>query len=74
MAYVANIYIASVSRSKESGKYKVKLVKEGQEEKDDLYSTKDLNYMSYAVGIMGIESMDTKLRAVIASEILTFPV
>lgn len=68
--YHRNKYIASVSRSKESGKYKVKLVKEGQEEKDDLYSTKDLNYMSYAVGIMGIESMDPKLRAVIAAEIL----
>jgi hypothetical protein len=63
-------YIAAVSRSKESGKYKVKLVKEGQEEKEDLFSTKDLNYMSYAVGIMGIESMDPKLRAVIAAEIL----
>ena len=44
--------------------------RKGQEEKEDLFSTKDLNYMSYAVGIMGIESMDPKLRAVIAAEIL----
>ena len=63
-------YIASVSQSKESGKYKVKKVKEGEEDKEDLYSTKDLNYMSYSVGIMGIEVMDPRLRAVIAAEIL----
>ncbi len=63
-------YVASVSRSKESGKYKVKLIKEGEEEKEDLYSTKDLNYMSYSVGVMGIEVMDPRLRAVIAAEIL----
>ena len=63
-------YIASVSQSKDSGKYKVKLIKEGQENKEDLYSTKDLNYMSYAVGVMGIEVMDPRLRAVIVAEIL----
>ena len=63
-------YIACVSRSKESGKYKVKKVNEGEEDKEDLYSTKDLNYMSYAVGIMGIEVMDPRLRAVVAAEIL----
>ncbi len=63
-------YIACVSRSKESGKYKVKKVNEGEEDKEDLYSTKDLNYMSYSVGIMGIEVMDSRLRAVIAAEIL----
>ena len=63
-------YVASVSQSKESGKYKVKLVKEGEEEKEDLYSTKDLNYMSYAIGVMGLESMDPRLRAVIVAEIL----
>lgn len=63
-------YVASVSQSKESGKYKVKKVKEGEEDKEDLYSTKDLNYMSYAVGVMGIEVMDPRLRAVIAAETL----
>lgn len=63
-------YIASVSRSKDSGKYKVKKVKQGEEDKEDLYSTKDLNYMSYSVGVMGIEVMDPRLRAVIAAEIL----
>ena len=68
--YRSGNYVASVSKSKESGKYKVKKVKEGEEEKEDLYSTKDLNYMSYAIGIMGLESMDPRLRAVIAAEIL----
>ena len=63
-------YVASVSQSKDSGKYKVKLVKENEEAKEDLYSTKDLNYMSYSVGVLGIESMDPKLRAVIAAELL----
>ena len=63
-------YVAAVSQSKESGKYKVKIVKEDQEDKEDLYSTKDLNYMSYAIGVMGIEVMDPRLRAVIAAEIL----
>lgn len=68
--YRSGNYVASVSKSKESGKYKVKKVKEGEEEKEDLYSTKDLNYMSYAIGILGLESMDPRLRAVIAAEIL----
>ena len=68
--YHKGIYIASVSKSKESGKYKVKKVKEGEEDKEDLYSTKDLNYMSYSVGVMGIEVMDPRLRAVIVAEIL----
>ncbi len=63
-------YIASVSQSKDSGKYKVKKVKGDEEDKEDLYSTKDLNYMSYSVGVMGIEVMDPRLRAVIAAEIL----
>lgn len=63
-------YVASVSQSKESGKYKVKKVLGEQEDKEDLYSTKDLNYMSYAVGVMGIEVMDPRLRAVIVAEIL----
>ena len=63
-------YIASVSQSKESGKYKVKKVLGEQEEKEDLYSTKDLNYMSYAIGVMGIEVMDPRLRAVVVAEIL----
>ena len=63
-------YVASVSKSKESGKYKVKKVIENQEDKEDLYSTKDLNYMSYSIGILALEDMDPRLRAVIAAEIL----
>lgn len=68
--YKKDIYIASVSKSKESGKYKVKKVKEGEEDKEDLYSTKDLNYMSYSIGVLALENMDPRLRAVIAAEIL----
>ncbi len=68
--YHKGSYIASVSKSKDSGKYKVKKVKGEEEDKEDLYSTKDLNYMSYSVGVMGIEVMDPRLRAVIAAEIL----
>ncbi len=68
--YHKGVYIASVSQSKESGKYKVKKVLKDQEDKKDLYSTKDLNYMSYSVGVMGIEVMDPRLRAVIVAEIL----
>ena len=63
-------YIASVSKSKESGKYKVKRILGVEEEKEDLYSTKDLNYMSYSIGVLGIEVMDPRLRAVIVAEIL----
>lgn len=63
-------YVASVSKSSESGKYKVKRVVANQENKEDLYSTKDLKYLSYAVGVMGLEEMDPKLRAVIVAEIL----
>ena len=63
-------YIASVSKSSESGKIKVKKVIKDQENKEDLYSTKDINYLSYAVGVMGLESMNPKLRAVIAAELI----
>lgn len=63
-------YVASVSKSSESGKYKVKKVIKNQENKEDLYSTKDINYLSYAVGVMGLETMNPKLRAVIAAELI----
>ncbi len=63
-------YVASVSKSSDSGKIKVKKVIKEQENKEDLYSTKDLKYLSYAVGVMGLESMNPKLRAVIAAELI----
>ena len=68
--YYKGMIVASVSKSSDSNKYKGKKVNNGVEANEDLYSTKDLNYMSLAVGIMGVENMDPRLRAVVAAEIL----
>ena len=64
------LYVASVSKSSDSGKYKVKKVLQDQEDKEDLYSTKDIKYLSYAVGVMGLEDMHPMIRAVIVAEVL----
>lgn len=64
------LYVASVSKSSDSGKYKVKKILQNQEAKEDLYSTKDIKFLSYAVGVMGLEDIHPVLRAVIATEVL----
>lgn len=52
-----------------SGKLKVKKVLENSE-KEDLYSTKDINYDSRAIGVLAFNEIPVKERAIILTELL----
>lgn len=64
---IKGVNIASVKHG--DGKLKIKKVV-SESEKEDLYSTKDINYLSMSVGILAISEIPAKERAIILTELL----
>jgi hypothetical protein len=69
-SYIDETNVATSKYDSKKGKLKVKKIIKNQEAKEDLYSTKDLHYLSYSIGVMGLETINPILRSVIVAEIL----